>query len=612
MPASLPTPSLAISTARSAWLARALVTLGATAGVVLAVACSSDGDGGGFAGASSSSGASGGSSSGFNFGDAGGSDGGGSGNQCSADLQKVIDPSGRVVETCPPDLGCSAGRCVAACDAAAASKGTIGCNYVVSTPNFYPSILPPCFAIFVANGWGKAAQLKVTRGAQSYDVTRFGRIPVNGQPEASWPRLPATGLPPGEVAVLFMSSDPNSQNITPMRCPVEAALGTGTAVAQNGKGQGWRVTSDVPLTAYDIMPYGGASSFLPSAQLLLPTTAWGKNYVAMLPPRGFRQNGPFWGHMVAAEDNTTIELLPSVNLAGGGGVAAARANVKSTYTLNAGEYIQFEEGTVDMSGSIMQSDKPMLFMGGNSYICYQSATSSGGGCDSAHQNTPPVSALGSDYVAAPWKTRRGANQPESVGYRIMAPVAGTTLTFDPPVAGAPATLAAGQLAEFQATTAFRVKSQDAAHPFHLAQIMSGCMVSGGNGELGDEEFVNVVPPAQFLQKYVFFTDPSYGTTTLAVTRLKTASGFKDVNIKCLGNVTGFTPVGSSGEVEVATVDLVRDRRGLGTCANGSQTAESEGPFGITVWGLDRFSSYAYPAGGNVAPINAVSVPPVPK
>ena len=35
------------------------------------------------------------------------------------------------------------------------------------------------------------------------------------------------------------------------------------------------------------------------------------------------------------------------------------------------------------------------------------------------------------------------------------------------------------------------------------------------------------------------------------------------------------------------------------------------PFGITVWGYDSASSYAYPAGASVKPINTVVVPPVP-
>jgi hypothetical protein len=181
------------------------------------------------------------------------------------------------------------------------------------------------------------------------------------------------------------------------------------------------------------------------------------------------------------------------------------------------------------------------------------------------------------------------------------------------VAGAPATLASGQIATFEAATPFRVKSQDNAHPFYVGQMMSGCNVTGArtNG-LGDEEYVNLVPPAQFLHKYVFFTDPSYGTTNLALTRVKAGGAFQDVSIKCLGTVTGWKPVGGSQDVEVTTVDLVRNNAGLGSCKNGSQVAESAGPFGVVVWGTDNYASYGYPAGGNVAPINAVVVPTVPR
>ena len=49
----------------------------------------------------------------------------------------------------------------------------------------------------------------------------------------------------------------------------------------------------------------------------------------------------------------------------------------------------------------------------------------------------------------------------------------------------------------------------------------------------------------------------------------------------------------------------------GTCNNGPHVANSAGPFGIMVWGLDDAASYGYPAGGNVAPINTVIVPPTP-
>jgi hypothetical protein len=67
-------------------------------------------------------------------------------------------------------------------------------------------------------------------------------------------------------------------------------------------------------------------------------------------------------------------------------------------------------------------------------------------------------------------------------------------------------------------------------------------------------------------------------------------------------------VGTTGTYETTTVDLVRANHGVGTCSNGPQTAESDGLFGVVVWGLDRFASYAYPAGGLVRAINTVVAP----
>src|SRR5689334_18525804 len=62
-----------------------------------------------------------------------------SGVQCSSDLHDVLDGSGQVVVTCPPDQGCAAGACVPACAAAAASQGSVGCDFVIATPSFLPA-----------------------------------------------------------------------------------------------------------------------------------------------------------------------------------------------------------------------------------------------------------------------------------------------------------------------------------------------------------------------------------------------------------------------------------------------------------------------------------------
>lgn len=493
-----------------------------------------------------------------------------------------------------------------------------------------PLITQPCFAVFIANNWPRPVQINVTYAGQSLPVTQFARIPSTNPNPASWESVPATGLPQDQVAVLFMSSDPSSQNGgMSLVCPVPAANPWATAVHGTGKGQAWHITTDAPVSAYDIHPYGGAASFLPSAEMLLPTSAWGTNYVAVVPKLGEMLNppsgpGPQYGTIVAKENNTTVTVLPRVALPGGNGVAAAPANQPTQFTLQQHEFIQWEPSQ-EMSGTIISSDKPVAFTGGNGYLCLKGMSSKGGGCDSGHQAIPPVAALGYRYVGIPYTTRRADLQPESIIYRIVGAVAGTSLTFDPPVPGAPTTLDVGQMVDFEATGPFVVSSQDEDHPFYLGQMMTGCFVHGGSRPginpaslsaeyncLGDEEYVNILPPAQFLSRYIFFTDPTYGTTNLVLTRVKTPSGFKEVSVGCSGVVSGWQPVGSSGEFEIANVDLVRSAHGVAGCTNGPQSAQSDGPFGLMVWGLDSFASYAYPAGGNIAPINTVVVPAVPK
>jgi hypothetical protein len=196
---------------------------------------------------------------------------------------------------------------------------------------------------------------------------------------------------------------------------------------------------------------------------------------------------------------------------------------------------------------------------------------------------------------------------------MVGAVDGTALTYDPPIAGAPTSIDTGKVVDFEATDGFVVKSQDAAHPFFIAQTMSGCQVkSTASASLGDEEYVNVLPPAQFLNGYLFFTDPTYKTTNLVVTRVKTANGFSDVEIDCLGKLSDWKAIGTSDTYEATTVDLLRDGAANGTCQNGPHTVKSKGPVGITVWGLDYYASYAYPAGGSIATINTVVVPPVPR
>jgi hypothetical protein len=546
---------------------------------------------------------------------------------CSADLRAVVDADGHVVKTCADDQGCSAGACIAACAAAAQSQGNVGCDFRLPTPLSYVADLPPCFAAFVANTWPKPAKLAVERAGATYDVTKFARIPEAGKPPTAWATVPATGIPVDGVAVLFLSHDPNAvftETGKPLTCPVAPAIPSATVLAGSGKGDAFHITSDVPVSGYDILPYGGAESHFPSAELLFPTSAWGTNYVIMATPIGTDSPPePLFTQIVAAQDATTVQILPTVDLPSSPKFAAAPAGKTATFSLDAGQYLQWElpSGTHDTSGSIVLSDKPVAVFAGHRLLRLQPTPAPGG--DSTHQQILPVRALASEYLAAPFATRRKDLAEEKIRYRLVGAFDGTTLTYDPPVAGAPTTLARAQVVDFTATGGFRITSQDAAHPFAFAQMMETANLVGGSRpgatdpnyapNLGDEEFVIVLPPAQFLSKYVFFTDPTYPTTNLVLTRVKSKGAFQDVTVDCLGVIpaSAWKDVGTSGLYQVTNVDLLRADVPVGTCANGRHLATSSGPFGVVVWGEDSYSSYAYPAGGNAAQLTSVVVPPTP-
>jgi hypothetical protein len=616
---------------------------GGTAGSALPGAGGSSGKGG--AGATSGSTGSGG------LGATGGSggtvqppDGGATAGGCTADLRSVVDEQGNVIQECTVEQGCYGGSCVPACDAAAQSKGTIGCDFHAPDPPFAgqgwtspmgPALQGPCYAAFVANAWPRPVQIQVSRGGQTFSAAQIGRIPKGNVPNVTYDPIPASGLPPNEVAILFLSHRPGVTNGgNSLECPVPPAVLADAAVQGTAKGAAFQLTTDTPVSAYAILPFGGAESFLPSSTLLFPTTAWGTNYIAVAPhplidpnPQQAATPGVLWAMLVGSVAGTNVKVAPKVALPGGASVPAAPAGQVTTYSLGAGEIIQWLGA--DPSGAVIESDQPVALFTGSTYLHAPSATATTGGHDTAHQQIPHVRAFGHEYVGGGVVTRLASNAPESVTYRLVGVVAGTTLSWDPAApAGAPATLDAGQVVEFESSTFFSVSSQDADHPFGFTHYMSGALLVGGSRNdckqpppvflpglpcsLGDEEWVNLVPPEQYLGRYVFFTDPTYATTSLVVTRVRAADGFHDVVVPCVGTITTWSPVGSAGKFEVAHIDLTRGGHPIGQCNVSRHELTSTGKFGVTVWGTDWFASYGYPAGGNLGSINQVHVPPTPR
>jgi hypothetical protein len=560
--------------------------------------------------------------------------------QCSSLEQCVQRPNGA--------------QCVNPCLDSLGNDTSNGCEFYAVEMDTTPDVAGVCYAVFVVNEWktGEPAKIAVSLGGGALPVDQFARIPVGKGTAITYaPYDPARGLPANQVAILFLSRDPSATS-DPVasdprllsNCPsgVTPAVVGDAALHGTGTGDAFRIQTNVPVVAYQMLPYGGGRARVTGSTLLLPTSAWGVNYVVadaykaplttMIPQM---RAGPTTV-LVASQDRTTVTIKPTVDLLGGGGLDGAVAGAPASYALNRGQYLQFTQRD-ELTGTAVQSDRPVAVIGASTLMDLPLDVRR---ADSAEQMLPPVHALGSEYVAVRYRTRDSSGAEESVPWRLVGVVDGTRLSYEPAAPpGAPSMLRAQELAEFGSPGPFVVRSQDADHPFYMASYMTGGTPYQGRG---DPEFVNVVPPAQYLPHYTFFTDPTYPETNLVVVRVRDPStgSFPDVNLDCAGLLRGWQAVGTGASYEFTRIDLsTGDFRSVGGCDNGVHVITASLPasdarpspvarIGVTIWGwgnevtwpsdntetdetnprFTRWVSYGYPAGANFAALTNVVLP----
>jgi hypothetical protein len=565
--------------------------------------------------------------------------------QCGGAIQQCS-----VLEQCQ-DQGAGA-HCTNPCTDTLGQDTSNGCEFYAAQMDAVPEGAGACFAVFVVNQWktGAPAKLEVSRGGVVLPVDPFARLPSGKGAAITYaPYDSAAGLAKDQVAILFLSRDPAAQSdpdpTAPRRladCPAGVTPAVVGDAAQHGTGVGdaFRIKSNVPIVAYQILPYGAGRARITGATLLFPTNVWDTNYLAVnayTAPTSFTElrAGPTMV-ILGQQDGTHVTIKPVVDIAAGGGLAGTPANVPVTYTVNRGQYLQFTQ-PAELTGSAIEADHAVAVIGGSTIMDVPVSTTR---ADGAEQMLPPVSALASEYVAVRYRSRDKLAE-EVVPWRLVGAVDGTQLTYEPaPPAGAPTTINARQLVEFSDPGPFVVKSQDAAHPFYVAGYMTGGAPFDGEG---DPEFVNVISPRQYLSRYTFFTDPTYPETNLVVVRVLDAQTgvFPEVTLDCAGTLGGWSPVGSSGVYQFTRIDLSSgDFVGQNGCDNGVHTMTATLPdggdagpaptplFGVTIWGwgnpitwppdnmgsdeanpkFTRWVSYAYPAGVNLAKLNNVIVP----
>lgn len=522
---------------------------------------------------------------------------------CSLDLRSVTRScTGEVIQTCSPENGCAEARCVPACDAVAAAKSSLGCEFYMQPPPTAMYWGRSCYAAYVVNPWTVPAPLAFEHDGQPLDLTDSVFQFAPGSTSLSPLRGP---LPPGETAVVFLSNPPamgQEEQYVPCPAGVRPALDRWIVPVQSGLSSSIRLKSTAPVSVSTIYPFGGAKGAFPSATLLLPVASWGKQHVIVEPVARIA-NGTVTGRaavpgaqIVAAEDDTRVTILPAKDIQGGPSVAPAAKGIPVTYALSRGQFLQLSQDD-ELSGSFVESDKPTSVFGGHACMFIPSDIYA---CDVSQTQLPSFEQWGNVYVGVRYRGRVSDN--EAALYRIVAAFDGTELTYDPaPPPGAPRSMRAGDVASFSTSQPFVVRTQDAEHPVYMAVYMTG----GNNGGVnigGDPEFVNVVPAGQYLNAYTFYADPTYDETSLVIVRQKSRGAFEDVELECAGGaLAGFEPIGASGEFEYRRVDLSRSRGPGetfpgGTCTFGLHRLKSKGPFTATIWGWSPYASYGYPGG----------------
>ncbi len=544
--------------------------------------------------------------------------------RCSSDLKRVLrhhcDGTEEVVKECGQDFGCGEGTCIDPCKSAELSKGSIGCSFAVLPPDaIFEDSAGSCFATVIANVWDRPVSIQATLGADPIDVGPSTYYAETNGTSVDYTRVDGP-IAPGKVAIVFLAKAATSGVVA---CPdgVTPALQEDPILHGTSRTRAFLLTTDAPVSAYSIWPYGGGAARFPAATLLLPVSSWDTKYITVStwtpgnqPITSGVVGWPFV-QIVATEDDTEVRMRPNVNVPDGRDVKGVPQGQTQSWMLGRGEVLQIKQRD-DTSGSPIETSKPVGLFGGADCTFLPGGALA---CDMTHQQIPAVSQWGSEYALVPFRPRNDlgvgpTTARENVPWRFVGAADGTKLTYDPARPnGAPETLEAGQVVTFMTRELVAVRAQDAEHPFHVAMFMTGGTTIPAK-PMGDPEFVNAVPAEQFLDRYIFFADYTYFDTTLTLVRRRTATGFHPVTLDCAGEVTGWTPLDKSGNYEFAWVVITRDGAPQshpgGTCRYGRLEAHSEAPFSLHVWGTSPYSSYGYAGGQGSRPLHDVTGPPV--
>lgn len=368
-------------------------------------------------------------------------------------------------------------------------------------------------------------------------------------------------------------------------------------------GVAYRITSDLPIVAYQFQPLDNANPvYSNDATILFPTHVLGGDYIAitgdavLVGSDGFATSDLNTGafvSVVATQDDTTVTLYPTVALHAG---AVANVALDRGQVLTA---ISSQRGAPtygNLSGTRVVADGPVAVFSG-SVATSEPADTTACCADHVEHQMLPVTAWGTGYLAAPAAAATGPGDDATL-FRITAGFDGTQLAYDPaPPPGAPTTLDAYETVAFVTDTPFAVRSVDADKSIAVAQFL----LSNGHFALalrpGDPSMVLVPATEQLQRRYAFLVPQGYASDFVTVVRPTGST----TTLDGVPVAAAFAPLAAHDGVGFEYAHL--------SVEPGSHIVDGDDAFGITVVGYAQDVSYGYVGGSGVETIGTAPPPP---
>jgi hypothetical protein len=455
-------------------------------------------------------------------------------------------------------------QCMSECERAAVDRSSVGCLYFAVDTNPMHSWIPGDFAVAVSN----------------VDPATSANVAVEVKEAGAW--TPVAGG-------TFTVSPLDLQTLVLPHRYID-----GSAISAGGA---YRITSDLPVIAYQFNPLDGSSSYLSDASLLLPASAYDSYYIVPAWPYGPADEASDSGHpahiQIAASQPTEVTVTTPITTQAGTGVPPLSPRAPQTFHLDEGDFLQLtvQNFGESLSGTYVQSTSPVAVWSSND-CANVPATGSACCCEHLEEQIFGLQTWGTSYVASQGPMRSGS---EPAIWQIMAQDEGTTVTFTAPpgVAGLPPSVTLGASQEIQLEVRgggatggdFLV---EASAPILVNQYSVGALYAG-SGDVGDPDMVQAIPVEQYLDSYVILVPGTWVNDYLVLVREAGSPVFID------GDAPSVAWQTVAGGKEVARVPV----------PDGVHVLTGAAPFGVTVVGYDSYDSYAYPGGLNQQVINPV-------